>query len=83
MLRSCDLSDFCEKILCGNNLAVEDKSCDIFNEKLNKNIINEDTAKENVDKLRLQYEKVADSWTNECTKWYDIYLDEMYPESDF
>ena len=23
---------------------------------------------ENVDKLRLQYEKVADSWTNECTK---------------
>lgn len=34
---------------------------------------------ENVDKLRLQYEKVADSWTNECTKWYDIYLDEMYP----
>ena len=83
MLRSCDLSDFCEKILCGNNLAVEDKSCDIFNEKLNKNIINEDTAKENVDKLRLQYEKVADSWTNECTKWYDIYLDEMYPESEF
>ena len=79
MLRSCDLSDFCEKILCG----VEDKSCDIFNEKLNKNIINEDTTKENVDKLRLQYEKVADSWTNECTKWYDIYLDEMYPESDF
>lgn len=83
MLRSCDLSDFCEKIPCGNNLAVEDKSCDIFNEKLNKNIINEDTTKENVDKLRLQYEKVADSWTNECTKWYDIYLDEMYPESDF
>ena len=79
MLRSCDLSDFCEKILCG----VEDKSCDIFNEKLNKNIINEDTTKENVDKLRLQYEKVADSWTNECTKWYDIYLDEMYPESEF
>lgn len=38
---------------------------------------------ENVDKLRLQYEKAADSWTNECTKWYDIYLDEMYPESDF
>lgn len=38
---------------------------------------------ENVDKLRLQYEKVADSWTKECTKWYDIYLDEMYPESDF
>lgn len=38
---------------------------------------------ENVDKLRLQYEKVADSWTNECIKWYDIYLDEMYPESDF
>ena len=38
---------------------------------------------ENVDKLRLQYEKVADSWTNECTKWYDIYLDEMYTESDF
>ena len=38
---------------------------------------------ENVDKLRLQYEKVADSWTNECTKWYDIYLDEMYPENDF
>lgn len=83
MLRSCDLSDFCEKILCGNNLAVEDKSCDIFNEKLNQNIINADTTKENVDKLRLQYEKVADSWTNECTKWYDIYLDEMYPESDF
>ena len=83
MLRSCDLSDFCEKIPCGNNLAVEDKSCDIFNEKLNQNIISTDTTKENVDKLRLQYEKVADSWTNECTKWYDIYLNEMYPESDF
>ena len=80
MLRSCD---FCEKISCGNNLAVEDKSCDISNGKLNQNIINTDTTKENVDKLRLQYEKVADSWTNECTKWYDIYLDEMYPESDF
>lgn len=83
MLRSCDLSDFCEKIPCGNNLAVEDKSCDIFKGKLNQNIINADTTKENVDKLRLQYEKVANSWTNECTKWYDIYLDEMYPESDF
>ena len=83
MLRSCDLSDFCEKIPCGNNLAVEDKSCDIFNGKLNQNILNADTTKENVDKLRLQYEKAADSWTNECTKWYDIYLDEMYPESDF
>lgn len=83
MLRSCDLSDFCEKIPCGNNLAAEDKSCDIFNGKLNQNIINADTNKENVDKLRLQYEKVADSWTNECIKWYDIYLDEMYPESDF
>lgn len=83
MLRSCDLSDFCEKIPCGNNLAVEEKSCDISNGKLNQNIINADTTKENVDKLRLQYEKVADSWTNECTKWYDIYLDEMYPESDF
>lgn len=83
MLRSCDLSDFCEKIPCGNNLAAEDKSCDISNRKLNQNIINADTTKENVDKLRLQYEKVADSWTNECTKWYDIYLDEMYPESDF
>ena len=82
-LKSCDLSDFCEKIPCGNNLAVEDNSCDICNGKLNKNIINADTAKENVDKLRLQYEKVADSWTNECTKWYDIYLDEMYTESDF
>ena len=80
MLRSCD---FCEKISCGNNLAVEDKSCDISKGKLNQNIINTDTTKENVDKLRLQYEKVADSWTNECTKWYDIYLDEMYPESDF
>lgn len=63
MLRSCD---FCEKISCGNNLAVEDKSCDISNGKLNQNIINTDTTKENVDKLRLQYEKVADSWTNEC-----------------
>ena len=83
MLRSCDLSDFCEKIPCGNNLAVEDKSCDIFSGKLNQNIINADTTKENVDKLRLQYEKAADSWTNECTKWYDIFLDEMYPESDF
>ena len=83
MLRSCDLSDFCEKIPCGNNLAVEDKSCDIFNGKLNQNILNVDTTKENVDKLRLQYEKAADSWTNECTKWYDIYLVEMYPESDF
>lgn len=58
MLRSCD---FCEKISCGNNLAVEDKSCDISNGKLNQNIINTDTTKENVDKLRLQYEKVADS----------------------
>lgn len=38
---------------------------------------------ENVDKLRQQYENAVDSWTNECTKWYDIYLDEMYPESDF
>ena len=74
MLRSCD---FCEKISCGNNLAVEDKSCDISNGKLNQNIINTDTTKENVDKLRLQYEKVADSWTNECIKWYDIYLNEM------
>ena len=83
MLRSCDLSDLCGKSPCGNNLAVEDKSCDIFNEKLNQNIINADTTKENVEKLRLRYEKVADSWTNECTKWYDIYLDEMYPESDF
>lgn len=80
MLRSCD---FCEKISCGNNLAVEDKSCDIFNGKLNQNIINTDTTKENVDKLRLQYEKVADSWTNECIKWYDIYLNEMYPDNDF
>lgn len=80
MLRSCD---FCEKISCGNNLAVEDKSCDISNGKLNQNIINTDTTKENVDKLRLQYEKVADSWTNECKKWYDIYLNEMYPDNDF
>lgn len=38
---------------------------------------------ENVDKLRQQYENATDSWTNECTKWYDIYLNEMYPESDF
>ena len=83
MLRSCDLSDFCEKIPCGNNLAAEDKSCDISNGKLNQNIINADTTKENVDKLRQQYENAVDSWTNECTKWYDIYLDEMYPESDF
>lgn len=52
-------------------------------EKLNQNIINADWAKENVDKLRQQYENAVDSWTNECTKWYDIYLDEMYPESDF
>ena len=80
MLRSCD---FCEKISCGNNLAVEDKSCDISNGKLNQNIINTDTTKENVDKLRLQYEKVADSWTNECIKWYDIYLNERYPDNDF
>ena len=80
MLRSCD---FCEKISCGNNLAVEDKSCDISKGKLNQNIINTDTTKENVDKLRLQYEKVADSWTNECIKWYDIYLNEMYPDNDF
>lgn len=83
MLRSCDLSDFCEKIPCRNTLAVEDKFYDICNGKLNQNIKNVDVIKENVDKLRLQYEKVADSWTNECTKWYDIYLDEMYPESDF
>lgn len=80
MLRSCD---FCEKISCGNNLAVEDKSCDISKGKLNQNIINTDTTKENVDKLRLQYEKVADSWTNECIKWYDIYLNDMYPDNDF
>lgn len=38
---------------------------------------------ENVDKLRQQYENAADSWTNECTKWYDIYLNEMYPDNDF
>lgn len=38
---------------------------------------------ENVDKLRQQYEYAADSWTNECTKWYDIYLNEMCPETDF
>ena len=82
-LRSCDLSDFCEKIPCGNNLAGEDKSCDMYSEKLNQNIINSDTAEENVDKLRQQYEYAADSWTNECTKWYDIYLNEMYPETDF
>ena len=83
MLRSCDLSDFCEKIPCGNNLAVEDKTCDIFNVKLNQDIINPNSTKENVDKLRQQYENAVDSWTNECTKWYDIYLDEMYSESDF
>ena len=82
-LRSCDLYDFCEKIPCVNNLAGEDKSCDIYSGKLNQNIINADTAEENVDKLRQQYENATDSWTNECTKWYDIYLDEMYPESDF
>lgn len=45
--------------------------------------INADTAKGNVDKLRQQYENATDSWTNECTKWYDIYLNEMYPETDF
>ena len=83
MLRSCDLSDFCEKIPCRNTLAVEDKFYDICNGKLNQNIKNVDVIKENVDKLRLQYENAVDSWTNECTKWYDIYLDEMYPESDF
>ena len=55
----------------------------ILSEKLNQNIINADWTKENVDKLRQQYENAVDSWTNECTKWYDIYLDEMYPESDF
>lgn len=82
-LRSCDLSDFREKIPCGNNLAGEDKSCDIYSEKLNQNIINADTAEENVDKLRQQYENAADSWTNECLKWYDIYLDEMYQDNDF
>ena len=82
-LRSCDLYDFCEKIPCVNNLAGEDKACDIYSGKLNQNIINTDTAKENVDRLRQQYENATDSWTNECTKWYDIYLDEMYPESDF
>lgn len=38
---------------------------------------------ENVDKLRQQYENATDSWTNECTKWYDIYLNEMYPDNDF
>ncbi len=58
MLRSCDLSDFCEKILCGNNLAVEDKSCDIFNEKLEQNIVNVDTAMENVDKLHRNMKKL-------------------------
>lgn len=82
-LRSYDLSDFCGKILCGNNLAVEDKSCGMFNGRLNQDIINPNSTKENVDKLRQQYENAVDSWTNECTKWYDIYLDEMYPESDF
>ena len=82
-LRSCDLSDFRGKIPCGNNLAGEDKSCDIYSEKLNQNIINADTAEENVDKLRQQYENATDSWTNECTKWYDIYLNEMYQDNDF
>lgn len=82
-LRSCDLSDFREKIPCGNNLAGEDKSCDIYSEKLNQNIINADIVEENVDKLRQQYENATDSWTNECTKWYDIYLNEMYPDNDF
>lgn len=38
---------------------------------------------ENADKLRQQYENATDSWTNECTKWYDIYLNEMYPDNDF
>lgn len=38
---------------------------------------------ENVDKLRQQYENATDSWTNECTKWYDIYLNEMYQDNDF
>lgn len=38
---------------------------------------------ENVDKLRQQYENATDSWTNECTKWYDIYLNEMYPDNEF
>ena len=64
-------------------MAGEDKSCDIYNGKLNQNIINVDSIKENVDKLRLQYETSTDSWTNECIKWYDIYLNEMYPETDF
>ena len=82
-LRSCDLSDFREKIPCGNNLAGEDKSCDIYSGKLNQNIINADMVEENVDKLRQQYENATDSWTNECTKWYDIYLNEMYPDNDF
>ena len=52
-------------------------------ERLNQNIITADWTKQNVDKLRQQYENAVDSWTNECTKWYDIYLDEMYPESEF
>lgn len=82
-LRSCDLYDFREKIPCVNNLAGEDKSCDIYSEKLNQNIINADMVEENVDKLRQQYENATDSWTNECTKWYDIYLNEMYPDNDF
>lgn len=38
---------------------------------------------ENVDKLRQQYENATDSWTNECTKWYDIYLNEIYPDNEF
>lgn len=36
-------------------------------ERLNQNIINADWTKQNVDKLRQQYENAVDSWTNECT----------------
>lgn len=31
-------------------------------------------------RLKEQYEKLCAEWTQECLKWYDMYLDEVVPE---
>lgn len=54
-----------------------------YENSIKQTIIDTSLLWENVDKLRQQYENATDSWTNECTKWYDIYLNEMYPDNDF
>lgn len=54
-----------------------------YENSIKQTIIDTSLLWENVDKLRQQYENATDSWTNECTKWYDIYLNEMYPDNEF